>query len=204
MSKKRSRNIFANILLTLSLVLSVVGGAFLMSVARQDQLKKAFAADGDSPSSKGLTFISTLNKQTATGIAGDGQYEYESSTLNYVDINGLLYFANGSKLYSNTALTREAKDFTYAIDTTTNTVVVGEKIAISSGSFSYKNNTYYVNANKVYSDLLFSNPVISFNYIILGSDIYIGKAYSIKNDVSMFSYNNTTYYYKDGMFFIFV
>lgn len=201
MSKKRSRNIFANILLTLSLVLSVVGGAFLMSVARQDQLKKAFAADGDSPSSKGLTFISTLNKQTATGIAGDGQYEYESSTLNYVDINGLLYFANGSKLYSNTALTREAKDFTYAIDTTTNTVVVGEKITISSGSFSYKNNTYYVNANKVYSDLLFSNPVISFNYIIIGSDIYIGKAYTIKNDVSMFSYNNTTYYYKDGMVF---
>lgn len=201
MSKKGSKNIFANILLTLSLVLSVLGGTFLMSVAKQDQLKKAFAVDGDSPVSKGLTFISTSNSQTASGLTADGQYEYESSTLNYVDIKGLLYYANGDKLYSDTIFTREAKDFSYAVDATEGAVVVGTQSTILSGSFSYNGNLYYVKDSVVYSDSTHETKVTAFSYIVKGEMVTIGNKYILKNDISMFSYNNATYFYKNGMIY---
>ena len=82
MKKSRMKNIFVNIMLGFALTLSVVGGAFLMTERKREQIRRAYAAEVD-PITAGVPFYSTLVDQTANGIT-NGQFLYEKSVINYI------------------------------------------------------------------------------------------------------------------------
>lgn len=305
MRKSGVKNIFTNILLTISLGLSIIGGTFLMVGAKQKQLNKAYADSA----LNGVTFISTTNRQVATGIL-DGNYLYNSSELNYIDVTGLIYYVDyvstpvryvynteNTQLIPATAsgkdvsqvnrfaifnspeksIRKETADLnvynndlryiimpddsgntttlffyknelyralnfseSYKVNTTATLetingqdyVVIGknyyilmnyykiqEYITIPSGD---NNGTYYIKDDTLYEDENYCNAVVSElsytfekassgkklyvnvdgkNYDVLIRTIIKGSSYQVKNDIVMFVYNNTTYYYKNGFIY---
>ena len=221
MKKSRMKNIFVNIMLGFALTLSVVGGAFLMTESKREQIRRAYAAEID-PITAGVPFYSTLVDQTANGIT-NGQFLYEKSVINYINVENLIYYVSGTEL--KTAGDVTASDILQLTTTGTfdaikkyyvvgsDSVVIGEPCVLTSESHGGENfykftthndTTYYMkeDGTQILNEDYVIVNTLEYSFIKDGGGtpacIVIGKKYIINNNIYLFNYNNTTYYCKDG------
>lgn len=194
MKNSRSKNVFVNLLLGLSLMLSTAGGTFLMSNAKANQ-KKAYADENSATLPNGITFIATDSEQTASGYV-DGTYVYEETVLNYVSVNNLIYFVKDNKLYTDTTHTQETEDLKTTYTVSDGKVTIGGKdytiynnlsIFKSNGSLLYLNKT----KGLLYGDLQQNNSY-SGDYDIAWEYTYGGNTGT--NSIERYTINGVIYY----------
>ncbi len=195
MKKSGSKNIFVNIILGISMMLSMVGGTFLMVDARQNQLRKAYADATSNPNDNGITFISTSDSQNATGLNG-GTYVYNNASINYIDVKGLVYYVKDGKVYTSPSLDTETSDLEYEINGSYVTIGgINHEIKKDIKMFTYKGATCYYKDGIVYDSINCRNSITS-DYDTIYTYTYTngGNTYVGKNTIDRIYFGANPYY----------
>jgi len=142
-TRSKMKNIFINLFLALSMVLSVFGSAFLL----KPYTKKTDAAGAESsalPSS--LKFTASKSKAQVSDYSTDLGFEYVGDQLNYISANNILYFYDipNNKLYTDPDYLFQAKDVTYTYDENNQELAITKRGDLSSTKYKLFNDVYMV------------------------------------------------------------
>lgn len=213
----RSKNIFVNTLLIFALILSMIGGAILMS-----PYKSRFAGADTTLTGKpdDVKLVSKIVSSTATKYDADNGFTYTTSQFNYVNLRNVIYYVEGSTLYTDpdrqnvaqdvTEVSRNGRDVKFKFitskdaDTGAITATSGEvNYTVYTSVYTIRHNgtLYYFDgtSKKLYTDIARTNE-LSLTYDVYNSAeniaIYDDDSLDITNELPnrYVTINGTKYY----------
>lgn len=142
-TNSKIKNIFINLVLALSMVLSIIGSAFLL----KPYTRRVDAADAQSSTlPNGLKFTASKSKAQVNDYNENDGFVYTGSQLNYISADNLLYFYDikSGRLYTDSNYSTPAQDVTYSYDSSNKELSITKKGDSSTDKYKIKNNIYVV------------------------------------------------------------